>query len=146
MGPGIPPPPPPMMPGFGGKLNFLSSTNILVKTLAPPQLPQYLRKKQKYSVTEPVKKVQWSKVSSFFYLCNELFDFLQINPYTIKKESMWVNVDEEKYVNDTLFSDIRKNFANKVAPSRQPIHDLVDKSKELRVLDAKAAQNFGRII
>lgn len=26
---------------------------------------------------------------------------------------------------------------------RQPIHDLVDKSKELRVLDAKAAQNFG---
>jgi hypothetical protein len=28
---------------------------------------------------------------------------------------------------------------------RQPIHDLVDKSKELRVLDAKAAQNFGRI-
>ncbi len=59
---------------------------------------------------------------------------------------MWVNVDEEKYVNDTLFSDIRKNFANKVAPSRQPIHDLVDKSKELRVLDAKAAQNFGIIL
>lgn len=59
---------------------------------------------------------------------------------------MWVHVDEEKYVNDTLFSDIRKNFASKVAPSRQPIHDLVDKSKELRVLDAKAAQNFGRIL
>ena len=30
---------------------------------------------------------------------------------------MWVNVDENKYVNDTLFSDIRKNFASKVAPS-----------------------------
>jgi hypothetical protein len=58
---------------------------------------------------------------------------------------MWVHVDEDKYVNDTLFSDIRKNFASKVAPSRQPIHDLVDKSKELRVLDGKAAQNFGRI-
>lgn len=58
---------------------------------------------------------------------------------------MWVHVEEEKYVNDTLFSDIRKNFASKVAPSRQPIHDLVDKSKELRVLDAKAAQNFGSI-
>jgi len=53
-------------------------------------------------------------------------------------------VDEEKYVNDELFSDIRKNFASKVAPSRQPIHDLVDKSKELRVLDSKAAQNFGK--
>jgi hypothetical protein len=58
---------------------------------------------------------------------------------------MWVHVDEDKYVNDNLFSDIRKNFASKVAPSRQPIHDLVDKSKELRVLDGKAAQNFGRI-
>lgn len=57
---------------------------------------------------------------------------------------MWVHVDEAKYVNDELFSDIRKNFSNKVAPSRQPIHDLVDKSKELRVLDAKAAQNFGK--
>lgn len=54
-------------------------------------------------------------------------------------------MDEEKYVNDELFSDIRKNFASKVAPSRQPIHDLVDKSKELRVLDSKAAQNFGKI-
>lgn len=59
---------------------------------------------------------------------------------------MWVYVDEEKYVNDTLFSDIRKNFASKVAPSRQPIHDLVDKSKELRVLDGKAAQNFGKFL
>ncbi|CAF2135278.1 unnamed protein product [Rotaria magnacalcarata] len=110
MGSGGPPPPPPMMPGFG----------------APPQLPQYLRKKQKYAVIEPVKKVQWSK----------------INPHAIKKDSMWVHVDEEKYVNDELFSDIRKNFASKIAPSRQPIYDLVDKSKELRVLDAKAAQNF----
>ena len=27
---------------------------------------------------------------------------------------------------------------------RQPIHELVDKSKELRVLDSKAAQNFGK--
>jgi hypothetical protein len=33
-----------------------------MNTLAPPQLPQYLRKKQKYAVIEPVKKVQWSKV------------------------------------------------------------------------------------
>ncbi|CAF3926013.1 unnamed protein product, partial [Adineta steineri] len=107
---GGPPPPPPMMPGFG----------------APPQFPQYLRKKQKYAVTEPVKKVQWSK----------------INPHAIKRDSIWVEVDEEKYISDELFSDIRKNFANKIAPSRQPIHDLVDKSKELRVLDSKAAQNF----
>lgn len=42
---------------------------------------------------------------------------LKINPYTIKKESMWVNVDEAKYVNDALFSDIRKNFASKITPS-----------------------------
>lgn len=57
-----------------------------------------------------------------------------------------MHVDEAKYVNDELFSDIRKNFSSKVAPSRQPIHDLVDKSKELRVLDGKAAQNFGKAI
>jgi hypothetical protein len=81
-------------------------------------LPQYLRKKQKYAVTEPVKKVQWSKVSYFlliFSISNNII--FQVNPYTIKKDSMWVHVDEDAYVNDELFSDIRKNFANKVAPS-----------------------------
>ena len=45
-----------------------SLINFLIETLAPPQLPQYLRKKQKYSVTEPVKKVQWSKVSQFSFI------------------------------------------------------------------------------
>ncbi|CAF3703241.1 unnamed protein product [Rotaria sp. Silwood1] len=132
-----PPPPPPPFPGFGippppplpstmGSGGPPPPPPMMPGFGVPPQLPQYLRKKQKYAVTEPVKKVQWSK----------------INPHTIKKDSMWVHVDEEKYVNDELFSDIRKNFASKIAPTRQPIHDLVDKSKELRVLDAKAAQNF----
>lgn len=78
-----------------------------------------------------------------FHPISNVFAF-QINPHAIKKDSMWVHVDEAKYVNDDLFSDIRKNFSSKVAPTRQPIHDLVDKSKELRVLDAKAAQNFGK--
>ncbi|CAF0847252.1 unnamed protein product [Rotaria sordida] len=128
-----PPPPPPPFPGFGvpPPPSTMGSYGPpppppMMMGFVPPQLPQYLRRKQKYAVTEPVKKVQWSK----------------INPHAIKKDSMWVHVDEEKYVNDELFSDIRKNFASKVAPSRQPIHELVDKSKELRVLDAKAAQNF----
>ncbi|CAF0923074.1 unnamed protein product [Adineta ricciae] len=142
-GPPPPPPPPPPFPGFGGPpppppLPGLGAVStgpgggppppppMMPAFGGPPQLPQYLRKKQKYAITESVKKVQWSK----------------INPHTIKKDSMWVHVDEEKYISDELFSDIRKNFASKVAPTRQPIHDLVDKSKELRVLDSKAAQNF----
>ena len=115
----IPPPPPPMMPGFGGKLKLYYHKSIShFQISAPPQLPQYLSKKQKYSVTEPVKKVQWSKVSirsQLFFLIKHLI--FQINPHTIKKDSMWVNVDEDKYVNDTLFSDIRKNFASKTVPS-----------------------------
>ena len=47
--------------------------------LAPPQLPQYLRKKQKYTVTEPVKKVQWSKVRALVAL---LFS-VRVNPALI---------------------------------------------------------------
>ena len=87
--------------------------------LALPQLPQYLCKKKKYTLTEPVKKVQWSKVSSVTLISITISNSIifQINPYTIKKDSMWVHVDEEKYVNDELFSDIRKHFANKVLPS-----------------------------
>lgn len=60
-----PPPPPPLMPGFGGKSLSLALSLILHRSRsAPLQLPQYLRKKQKYHVNEPIKKVQWSKVGA----------------------------------------------------------------------------------
>jgi hypothetical protein len=63
-------------------------------------LPEYLPKKPKYVITEPVKKVAWNK----------------INPQTIKKESLWADLDEKQFQNKALFSAIKENFATKSAP------------------------------
>jgi hypothetical protein len=66
-----------------------------------------------------LKRFNGVKLVNFHLLSSLCIHILfQINPHTIKKDSMWIHVDEEKYVNDTLFSDIRKNFASKVAPSK----------------------------
>ena len=73
----IPPPaPPPMMSEFSGKIkeNYSHSFIYSIKALAFPQLPQYLCKKHKYSVTEPVKKIQWIKVSVYFFIFVFLFN------------------------------------------------------------------------
>jgi hypothetical protein len=67
----------------------------------PPPLPEYLRPKQKYVVGEAVKKVTWNK----------------INPQTIKKDSIWANLDEKHCQNKAFFTAIKENFSTKSAPS-----------------------------
>ncbi len=64
-------------------------------------MPEYLPTKQKYVVGEAVKKVTWNK----------------INPQTIKKESIWANLDEKNFQNKAFFTSIKENFSTKSAPS-----------------------------
>ncbi len=104
-----------------------------------------------------MKKVAWNK----------------INPQSIKKDSIWANIDEKHFQNKELFSAIKQNFATKSTPSmysrcNQSMSSIkyffssldkaptdsdtessstatVKKTKEFRVLDPKAGQNFGSI-
>jgi len=64
-------------------------------------LPEYLPTKQKYVVGEAVKKVTWNK----------------INPHTIKKDSIWANIDEKNFQNKAFFASIKENFSTKSVPS-----------------------------
>ncbi|CAF1261613.1 unnamed protein product [Rotaria magnacalcarata] len=143
-----PPPPPPMPPGFGN----VPPPPPLPGTLmppppppgnipapppsmpGPPPIPEYLPKKQKYVVGEAVKKVAWNK----------------INPQSIKKESIWANIDEKNFQNKAFFTTIKDNFATKSAPAKNLADSDTEsssttttkKTKEFRVLDARAGQNF----
>jgi len=56
--------------------------------------------KQKYVVGEPVKKVNLSKIT----------------PHNIKKDSIWVSLDEKNCQNKALFATLKENFATKAAP------------------------------
>ncbi|CAF0794794.1 unnamed protein product [Rotaria sp. Silwood1] len=137
IGSGGPPPPPPPFPGMIGSGGPPPPPMMNMNTLplGPPPVPEYLPKKQKYVVGEAVKKVAWNK----------------INPQSIKKESIWANVDEKNFQNKAFFTTIKENFATKSAP----IKNLADsdnesssstmttkKTKEFRVLDPRAGQNF----
>jgi hypothetical protein len=66
----------------------------------PPPLPEYLQAKEKYVVGEAVKKVSWNK----------------INPQSIKRDSIWTNIDEKNCQNKAFFTSIKENFATKTVP------------------------------
>ncbi|CAF4351128.1 unnamed protein product [Rotaria socialis] len=131
------PPPPPPFPGMAGSGGPPPPPmmNMNAPPLGPPPIPEYLPKKQKYVVGEAVKKVAWNK----------------INPQSIKKESIWANIDEKNFQNKAFFTTIKDNFATKSAPAKNLTDSDTEssstttttkKTKEFRVLDARAGQNF----
>ncbi|CAF0779717.1 unnamed protein product [Adineta ricciae] len=136
-GAGVPPPPPPFpgMAGAGGAPPPPPMMNMTAPPFGPPPLPDFLPTKQKYVVGEAVKKVAWNK----------------INPQSIKKDSIWANLDEKNFQKKDLFAAIKQNFATKSAPAKNPADSdnessssstTVKKTKEFRVLDPRAGQNF----
>merc|ERR1719471_1127221 len=120
-GPPGPPGAPPMMPSVP------SAHDILVKL--------GMKRKKKWSVEAPIKRTNWKAV-----------------PATkLTEKSFWTGVDEEQLVSQTLIEDLQNKFS-----SRPPGKKSVDensagggsrkKTKELKVLDAKAAQNLSVIL
>jgi hypothetical protein len=108
------------MMGFGGKLEIYFH-HVIIQFIVKLYLKChniYVRNKNMLLLNLLKKSNGVKLVNIYIYLLQFLItSFSQINPHTIKSDSMWVHVDEEKYINDELFSDIRKNFANKVALS-----------------------------
>ena len=65
------------------------------------------------------------------------------------ENAFWTKVDEERLANQSLIEDLQKRFCTK--PSTK-LNDATlksnsgKKSKELKVLDAKAAQNLSVVL
>ncbi|XP_038137230.1 protein diaphanous homolog 2 isoform X3 [Cyprinodon tularosa] len=118
--PGCGPPPPP--PPFGGPP-------------APPvvKLPYGLEPKKTYKPETVMKRVNWSKIV----------------PQEMAENCFWIKVKEEKFENPDLFAQLSLYFSSHTKVKKDVSDETDDrmpqfkkKTKELRILDAKTAQNL----
>lgn len=141
MGGGIRPPPPPPMPGMigGGRppppppMPGMIRPPALVPTI--PQLPHCLKPKKKWEVKNPMKRANWKAII----------------PQKMSSKSFWVRCEEDKLASDDILNELSTKFSSK--PLRKDQKDAVDrpvaiskKNVDLRVLDAKAAQNLSILL
>uniref|UniRef100_A0A4W5P427 Diaphanous related formin 2 n=1 Tax=Hucho hucho TaxID=62062 RepID=A0A4W5P427_9TELE len=122
--PGCGPPPPPPFPGAPG--------------IPPPpmmaipviKLPYGLEAKKTYKPEVVMKRVNWSKIV----------------PQEMAENCFWIKVKEEKFENQEFFEQLSLSFSSrtkgKQAPSDARVTQFKKKAKELRILDAKTAQNL----
>uniref|UniRef100_U3KPK3 Diaphanous related formin 2 n=1 Tax=Oryctolagus cuniculus TaxID=9986 RepID=U3KPK3_RABIT len=117
---GIPPPPPP----FGV---------VPLPPGAPLDLPYGMKQKKIYKPEVSMKRINWSK----------------IEPKELSENCFWLKVKEDKFENPDLFAKLALNFATQMkvqknveASEEKKSMPAKKKVKELRVLDAKTAQNL----
>jgi len=132
-GPGGPPPPPPFgmrppgPPGAPpGPAPGPNAQDILVRL--------GMKRKKKWSVEGQIKRTNWKAV-----------------PVTkLTEKAFWTKVDEESLVSQTLIEDLQSKFSSR--PPKKSVEENSSggpskkKTKELKVLDGKAAQNLSVIL
>ncbi|XP_028271324.1 protein diaphanous homolog 2 isoform X3 [Parambassis ranga] len=122
--PGCGPPPPPPFGGFGGPPP--------PPALPVVKLPYGLEVKKTYKPEAVMKRVNWTKIV----------------PQEMAENCFWIKVKEEKFENPDLFAQLSLSFSQ--SKVRKDVKDETDdkmpqfkkKAKELRILDAKTAQNL----
>uniref|UniRef100_A0A8C4FEA2 Diaphanous-related formin 2 n=1 Tax=Dicentrarchus labrax TaxID=13489 RepID=A0A8C4FEA2_DICLA len=115
-----PPPPPPFFGGPGGP--------------PPPpalpviKLPYGLEPKKTYKPETVMKRVNWTKIV----------------PQEMAENCFWIKVKEEKFENPDLFAQLSLYFSSqsKGKETDDRMQQFKKKAKELRILDAKTAQNL----
>nr|XP_054596005.1 protein diaphanous homolog 2 isoform X3 [Nothobranchius furzeri] len=124
--PGCGPPPPP--PSFGGPGGPPPPPSLPVV-----KLPYGLQPKKVYKPETVMKRVNWTKIV----------------PQEMAENCFWIKVKEEKFENPDLFAQLSLYFSSQ-SKVRKDVNDEPDnralqfkkKTKELRILDAKTAQNL----
>uniref|UniRef100_A0A3B5A0J2 Diaphanous related formin 2 n=1 Tax=Stegastes partitus TaxID=144197 RepID=A0A3B5A0J2_9TELE len=118
-----PPPPPPSPP---------ASTSFPPPPLALPvvKLPYGLEQKKTYKPETVMKRVNWTKIV----------------PQEMAENCFWIKVKEEKFENPDLFAQLSLCFSSQSKGKEDETDDRMPqfkkKAKELRILDAKTAQNL----
>ncbi|XP_033993192.1 LOW QUALITY PROTEIN: protein diaphanous homolog 2 [Trematomus bernacchii] len=120
-----PPPPPPFFGGPGGPPPPPSLPVI--------KLPYGLKAKKTYKPETVMKRVNWTKIV----------------PQEMAENCFWIKVKEEKFENPDLFAQLSQCFSSQ-SKVKKDVKDETDdrmqhfkkKAKELRILDAKTAQNL----
>merc|ERR1719412_237991 len=121
------PPPPPGAPGVGAP-SGPSMEDILVKL--------GMKRKKKWSMDNPTKRTNWKSVPAS----------------KLTKEAFWTQVDEERMASDSLINNLINKFGTKPVAKQIENSESVQngvnkkKTKELKVLDPKAAQNLSILL
>lgn len=104
-----------------------------------PELPDYLKPKKTYSVDGPMKRANWKAIV----------------PQKLSKNSFWVQVNEDQLYehNKDIIAGLTSKFSSKPPSKKTTEKDSLDKPMtikksvvDLRVLDAKAAQNISILL
>jgi len=135
---GPPPPPPPPLPSFGGPISAPPPPPPPPTGFQPaePGLPFGLKPKRTWELKTPVKRTNWNKIPV----------------HKLTEEAFWVQVDETKLdtsgeICEALankFSSDPKSRVQKQESQRKGTESNTTskKSRELKVLDQKSAQNL----
>uniref|UniRef100_A0A3B3IGZ7 Diaphanous related formin 2 n=1 Tax=Oryzias latipes TaxID=8090 RepID=A0A3B3IGZ7_ORYLA len=118
-----PPPPPPPFGGLGGPPPPPSAPVV--------KLPYGLEPKKTYKPENVMKRVNWTKIV----------------PQEMSENCFWIKVKEEKFENPDLFAQLSLCFSSQskgkeVDETDDKVPQFKKKAKELRILDAKTAQNL----
>ncbi|GLG93013.1 Uncharacterized protein GBIM_00523 [Gryllus bimaculatus] len=131
--PGMGAPPPPPMPGMGPPPPMPPGGFRIPAAPVMEVLPHGLKPKKKWDLLAPVKRANWKT----------------IDPKKMSEKAFWVKVQEEKLASADILSELSQRFSTK--PVVKKTDDAVDKgtnggtgkkTKELKVLDSKVAQNI----
>uniref|UniRef100_A0A8C7Z8W2 Diaphanous-related formin 2 n=1 Tax=Oryzias sinensis TaxID=183150 RepID=A0A8C7Z8W2_9TELE len=113
-----PPPPPPPFGGLGGPPPPPSAPVV--------KLPYGLEPKKNYKPDNVMKRVNWTKIV----------------PQEMSENCFWIKVKEEKFENPDLFAQLSLCFSSQSKGKEVSSFSIPKKAKELRILDAKTAQNL----
>ncbi|XP_053672897.1 protein diaphanous isoform X2 [Anopheles nili] len=131
--PGMGPPPPPPMMMMGGIPRPPGMPPPFPNAVAKP-LPYGLKPKKKWDTDGPMKRANWNALDA----------------KNLSENSFWVQVQEEKLADNDMFARLALKFSSRpVKPIDKDAQDRPQSSKknyDLRVLDAKAAQNLSILL
>uniref|UniRef100_A0A8C7I880 Diaphanous related formin 2 n=1 Tax=Oncorhynchus kisutch TaxID=8019 RepID=A0A8C7I880_ONCKI len=131
--PGVGPPPPPPPPGCGppppppfpGAPGIPPPPMMAIPVI---KLPYGLEAKKTYKPEVVMKRINWSKIV----------------PQEMAENCFWIKVKEEKFENQEFFEQLSLSFSSRTKGKQTDarVTQFKKKAKELRILDAKTAQNL----
>lgn len=127
--PGMGPPPPPP-PGLGGMLGQMPNGGPMAPLGGGDVLPHGMKPKKKYTVGTTLKRANWKKVA----------------PQKVSEKAFWLRVREDELESEDIFEGLVSKFSSAPPAKKDKAPEesvrTTKKSKELKVLDGKAAQNL----
>ncbi|XP_037070758.1 protein diaphanous-like [Pollicipes pollicipes] len=91
-----------------------------------------MKPKKKWNLVKNLKRANWKKVM----------------PQHLKENSFWVGINEERLADEDILQGLQNRFSSRPIAKKvdADINSKTKKSKELRVLDGKAAQNLSILL